>query len=324
MQNKNSYDEGFKQLFVHKILVKELLETLLDEGILKEFDLENMTQLKQQYYTDNLREFRSDTIWKINYRRKPLYVCFLLEYQSDINQWMCLKILNYMSLLYQDILKKEQNILNETGLFPILPIVIYNGEKRWDPKCAHWMNMYKSSLPDWLVPYQPSFQFWLLDLSHLKITEKLENHPLMKQFVLLQQSRTQEGLINTVQDLALVLLKMRTHPNAIQSLAQAFTSYLNCAIKNQEIAQVFAKTFKGGKKMGLQALVASLEAKQQQEKIASRLEGKLEGKLEGSFETKLEVAKNLFESDCDINFILKITGLTKEQLEALVTEQESI
>lgn len=46
-------------------------------------------------------------------------------------------------------------------------------------------------------------------------------------------------------------------------------------------------------------------------------EGKLEGRLEGSLEEKLAIAKSLKESGVDISIIMKTTGLTKEQIDAI-------
>ena len=48
-----------------------------------------------------------------------------------------------------------------------------------------------------------------------------------------------------------------------------------------------------------------------------RKEGKIEGRKEGKAEEKLEIARKMLEKNADINFIIEVTGLTKEEIEKL-------
>jgi predicted transposase/invertase (TIGR01784 family) len=48
-----------------------------------------------------------------------------------------------------------------------------------------------------------------------------------------------------------------------------------------------------------------------------RKQGKQEGKLEGKREGKLESARKMIEEGLDENLIIKITGLSREEVEAL-------
>ena len=45
--------------------------------------------------------------------------------------------------------------------------------------------------------------------------------------------------------------------------------------------------------------------------------GEAKGKAEGILENSKEIAKKMLEDNCDIEFIIKMTGLTKEQIEKL-------
>lgn len=48
-----------------------------------------------------------------------------------------------------------------------------------------------------------------------------------------------------------------------------------------------------------------------------RAEGRSEGKIEGKIEEKIETAKKMLAEEMDINLIIKITGLTKDEIEKL-------
>ena len=52
-------------------------------------------------------------------------------------------------------------------------------------------------------------------------------------------------------------------------------------------------------------------------RLEGRLEGKLEGRNEGEELATFRIAKNFKDSKVDVEIIVKATGLTKEQIEAL-------
>ena len=45
--------------------------------------------------------------------------------------------------------------------------------------------------------------------------------------------------------------------------------------------------------------------------------GRLEGIERGSYETKIETARLMKQANCDVSFIMKMTGLSKEVIEKL-------
>ena len=50
---------------------------------------------------------------------------------------------------------------------------------------------------------------------------------------------------------------------------------------------------------------------------AARDQGSVEGRSEGKIEEKIETAKKMLAEEMDINLIIKITGLTKDEIEKL-------
>ena len=70
-------------------------------------------------------------IWKLRFRDgRPLYVYLLLEFQSDVQRFMAVRVMAYVALFYQDLIKGRE--LTEEGKLPlVVPIVLYNGEERW-------------------------------------------------------------------------------------------------------------------------------------------------------------------------------------------------
>ena len=61
----------------------------------------------------------------------------------------------------------------------------------------------------------------------------------------------------------------------------------------------------------------AMTAARDQGREEGRAEGIAEGKSEGRAEEKIDVAKKMLAEKMDINLIIKITGLTKEEIEKL-------
>ncbi|MDY0072346.1 MAG: Rpn family recombination-promoting nuclease/putative transposase [Thauera sp.] len=54
----------------------------------------------------------------------------MIELQRKTDRFMALRLLVYVGLLYQDLLRQGQ--IKPRGLLPpVLPIVLYNGKPRW-------------------------------------------------------------------------------------------------------------------------------------------------------------------------------------------------
>ena len=54
----------------------------------------------------------------------------LIEFQRTVDPWMAVRVMTYVGLLYQDLIRRGQ-MLEGQRLPPVLPIVLYNGDARW-------------------------------------------------------------------------------------------------------------------------------------------------------------------------------------------------
>jgi len=73
---------------------------------------------------------------------------------------MALRMLNYLSLLYLDLVKQGE--LTDSGkLPPVLPIVLYNGPQRWS--APREVGELIEEVPGGLTAYRPSLKYLLLD-----------------------------------------------------------------------------------------------------------------------------------------------------------------
>jgi len=87
--------------------------------------------MKATFHAETSERRDGDMIWRIPRRDGgDAYLMLLPEFQSSPNPWMALRALVHAGLLRQHLVK-EQRLPPDGRLPPILPIVLYNGDRRW-------------------------------------------------------------------------------------------------------------------------------------------------------------------------------------------------
>ena len=89
-----------------------------------------------------------------------MYLYILIEFQSTVDAWMAVRIMTYVGLLYQDLIRQKQ-VLPGRRLPPVLPIVLYNGEGNWTAKTNVADLVPKP--PGLLAKYAPHLDYLLID-----------------------------------------------------------------------------------------------------------------------------------------------------------------
>jgi hypothetical protein len=154
------HDHSYKQLFSHREMVRDLLTGFVREEWVRQADLSSLETVKGSFVTDDFREREDDIVWRVRWGESWLYVYLLIEFQSRIDRFMAVRIANYVSLLYQDLIAQKQ--YTPAGrLPPVLPIVLYNGELRWGAACE--LAELIESVPGGLETYRPRLRYLLLD-----------------------------------------------------------------------------------------------------------------------------------------------------------------
>ena len=125
------HDHSYKLLFSHPEMVADLLRGFVHDDWVKDLDFASLERVGDGYVTDDLRERVDDIVWRVRLGPEWLYVYLLIEFQSSVDTFMAVRILAYLGLLYQDIIRAG-SLTAERKLPPVLPIVLYNGKPRWN------------------------------------------------------------------------------------------------------------------------------------------------------------------------------------------------
>jgi len=156
------HDGLYNRLFDHPNVVAELLREFLAGPWLDDLDLDGMTRESARFHAATGDRREGDMIWRIPRRDGgDTYLMLLLEFQSTSDHWMALRVLVYASLLWQHLVN-EKRLPLDGRLPPILPVVLYNGDRRWAaPLALDQLLGLPHDSPLW--QWQPAMRYQMVD-----------------------------------------------------------------------------------------------------------------------------------------------------------------
>jgi hypothetical protein len=156
------HDALYHRLFSHPGMVAQLLREFVAGPWLDELDLDAMERMNAKFHAETTERRDGVMIWRIPRRGGgDTYLVLLLEFQSTPDHWMALRALVYAGLLWQHLVK-EQRLPADGRLPPVLPVVVYNGDRRWAaPVALHALIGLPEDSPLWR--WQPDMRYHMID-----------------------------------------------------------------------------------------------------------------------------------------------------------------
>lgn len=124
------HDLGYKQLFAHPEMVRDLLAGFTRLTCFRNLSASAFERVNGSFVSEHYSERHTDMLWRVRLDDHVLYVYLLLEFQSHAERWMALRMQVYVGLLYQDLVKRHEFSVGGS-LPPVLPVVFYNGTSPW-------------------------------------------------------------------------------------------------------------------------------------------------------------------------------------------------
>ena len=158
------HDETYKLIFSQRAAVEEMVRHFVGGDLADELDFDTLEALPTDRISGGLVQRQADLLWKIRFRGSWLYLLILLEFQSEIDYFMALRILTYTCLTYEE-LRRRKELKAGNRLPPVLPVTIYNGRARW--RAATDISKLMAPVPPPLPRYLPRARYLLLDLQRI-------------------------------------------------------------------------------------------------------------------------------------------------------------
>ena len=154
------HDASYKNFFAHPRTVADTLQAAACD-IAIHFDFATLERLPASFVTRRLGQRHTDMLWRIGIDRGSwVYILILLEFQSTVDRRMALRMMDYTATIWRQLDKED---LGPHGEYPfVLPIVIYNGERRWT--AATDIGDLLGPFPGESLGYRPRLRYVLIEI----------------------------------------------------------------------------------------------------------------------------------------------------------------
>ena len=308
----NIHDSGYKKLFSNRTIFRQLLETFVNQEWVHSLDFANSEPLDKSFISEHYKETESDLIYKVQFHDREVYIYILIEFQSTIDSFMALRVLNYITNFYMDFLVNNRGVKKLPAVFPI---VLYNGEERWTAP----VNLSA------LIEQTPPLGTFALDFQYFLIAE---NEYSQEALLKIRNIVSTLFLAESHYDLDVLEVELLNLFSS-EGDRQAVSLFLNWF---RQLA--FHGRLESGDYQSLESiyrneeevktmLVTALERERERIFQNGLLEGKQEGRIEGKQEGRIETAKAMLAKGMEMTLISEITNLPEAQLLQLKDELSS-
>jgi len=201
-------DPYYRLFFSHPRMVEDLLRGFVHEDWVSRLDFGTLERVNGSFVSEDLKDRRNDVVWRLRWREKDgdgwFYVYLLLEFQSTPEPFMAVRLLVYVGLLLQELIR-TQGFKAADRLPPILPIVFYNGRRPW--KAPLDLLALFAPVPEDLRRRLPRLEYFLLDENRLAPEAKEQAGNLVSALVQLETSAGSEDFSRSTQRLNALLPK---------------------------------------------------------------------------------------------------------------------
>lgn len=227
----HEHDRSYRLLFAQPRMVEDLVREFVPEAWVERLDFSTLERVNASYVSKRMKRREGDMVWKL--RRQdgaPVYVYVLLEFQSSVDRFMAVRMMAYVAMLYQDL--RARGELTADGLLPlVLPLVVYNGDKRW------WAPRELSELIEQVEPgaevYVPRLRYRVIDKGDYDAKDLERRGSLTALLLWLEKNRTPQALKRVVPRLAAMLEQTEDLP-----LRQAFMAWFHLMLDPEETRAV--------------------------------------------------------------------------------------
>ena len=337
----NIHDSGYKKLFSNRTIFRQLIETFVNQEWVHSLDFDTCEPLDKSFISEHYKETESDLIYKIQFHDREVYIYILIEFQSTVDPFMALRVLNYITNFYMDFLVNNSSVKKLPAVFPV---VLYNGEAHWTAP-VNLSELIEQTPP--LGAFGLDFQYFLIAENRYSQEALLKIRNIVSTLFLAESHYDVEvlevellNLFSSESDKKAVSLflnwfkQLAVHGRldsedyhsleSIYRTEEEVKTMLVTALE-RERQQIFQNGLREGERKGKQE--GLLEGKQEgllEGKQEGLLEGEQKGLLEGEQKGRIETAKAMLAKGMEMTLISEITNLPEAQLLELRDELSSI
>ncbi|WP_419236192.1 Rpn family recombination-promoting nuclease/putative transposase [Serratia fonticola] len=305
MKKKNNtptpHDATFRQFLTQPEVARDFMELHLPAELRAICDLDTLKLESGSFVEDNLRQYFSDVLYSLKTTAgDDGYVHVLIEHQSTPDQHMAFRLIRYAVAAMQRHLEAGHKKLPL-----VIPMLFYTGKRSPYPYSTRWLDEFAN--PE-LAGKLYSAAFPLIDVTVIP-DDEIAGHRSMAALTLLQKHIHHRDLAELVDRLAPILLAGYLSSSQVVSLVHYIVQAGETSDAEAFVRQLAQRVPQHGDT--LMTIAQQLEQKGIEKGIQL---GRQEGHSEGERDATLKIARTMLQNGLDRNTVMKMTGLTKDEL----------
>ena len=293
------HDATFRQFLTQPEIARDFMELHLPAELRAICDLTTLKLESGSFVEDDLRHF-SDVLYSLKTAGGDGYVHVLIEHQSSPDKHMAFRLIRYAVAAMQRHLEAGHKKLPL-----VIPVLFYTGKRSPYPYSTRWLDEFDDPT---LAGSLYSNAFPLVDVTVIP-DDEIADHRSMAALTLLQKHIHQRDLAELVDRLAPILLAGYLSSSQVISLVHYIVQAGETADAEAFVRELALRVPQHGD--ALMTIAQQLEQKGIEKGIQL---GEQRGIEKGRNEGKLEVARTMLSSGIDRSTVMKMTGLTEEDL----------
>ncbi len=332
-----SCDSAYKYLFSNPAILCKLIHAFVEEDFSAKIQPDSLCKLDPSHLSATLQQRESDLLYEVrldsqdnqdNQDSQTAYLYILLEFQSTAPKHMAIRLLSYISLFYERLIKEGKN--SKGKLPPVFPLVLYNGDRPWNAPRSTSELISSNEIP---AKYLPHFQYALIDEKRIPDEKIHKLHNLISAVIcaekygrpgeweaqipqIIEFLRDEPGPEITIFRRWIALLfgegmneseyNQITAPEEVQKMLATLAEDLKAEGRQEGEKLGMQKGWEEGEKLGMRK--GREEGREEGEKLGMR-----KGREEG----RREAARKMKESGLSIEQIARFTGLSHREITGL-------
>lgn len=270
------HDKLFKAVFSDLEETAEFLHIYLPEPLRDLIDWQTLRLVEGTFIDEALSDQESDLLFQVLLRgtKETIFLYLLYEHQSKPLKWMRRRLYRYEDRIWDESFKinPEQELLP-----PILPVVFYQGESRWNYS-TEFADLFPEMARNW--NFVPRFAHILIDQSGLD-PKQVQGGLRARILQLLMFAAYHEPILEALQ-LAAQLLAQLPETGGI-NYVRVFVRYLTATQEEKTVEAFAAAVEQHTEKKGRKIMTFAQQLFQ-------------EGKLVGEIRAQIEIVEKLLRA----------------------------
>ena len=304
-EKKPRHDSLVKKAMESPVAAMELLEEYLPQDMQDFLNLSTLKIEKESYVDESLKKKFSDVVYSVKTRNhEQALVYTLIEHQATSDYWLAFRIFQYTLLLLERHKKKKDKL-------PIvIPLVIYNGKKKYDAPLNIWQLFTHPEIAKKAL----SSDYKLIDLQAMSDDDiNYEKHLSFLLYTMkhIHDRDTLKMLEEAMQRCYKAILIDKGKDYVHTKLILWYTDSKVAEEKKQQLEQLVVDNLPHEDTEEVMRTIAQAYIEEGVEKGIHL--GEARGKAEG----KAEIAKNLLLQNISLDTISTATGLSHSDIQKL-------